>query len=582
MGIVTSKQSGLWSDVNTWDTGIVPVNGDTVTIVSGHTVTFDVDQSSFANGLALLTINGVLNFKVDVITYLKMNGNIAGTGTLQVGNSESDPIQRPPVGTEARCQIILASTAYITVPNVIMFGWHPDKEYTQLSGDVALNGTQLILNEDLEIQQGDLILISSGTEDGQSKESNLGTYTVSSYDSATKTVTLTSGVQTARLKDDYVAIYSRPIKLSRISGNKALITSDLPVIELEGVRITGCYVVSNPNYVLLYNGGVYKHCSEDRQFVSYAKNAELYNCVVRQYQGIFSAYNGIIEECIGIFSVIGAGILTGSYKNNIAVGVSYSSGALPPIENSKLLQIGKFMMGASMYLNCIISSIHTPNQSDIGSMFCYCNPSTYINCNIKGTPCFGDLIYATKTYNCLFEQEEPITYYKADFRPNNVIALESFDHNQIKGNYAAWMRGGRIKTDSSLVNANSAKSLKFICENADAPVFKDYDVLLPANKSVKIKVNSQKDFTGGTVKLQLIDPANDPLIDDEASPLNEITMQDVQSAWKEYGIIYKSTVAKQAKIRIISQNTSGNVWFDVSNIESLLKTRETFLSHEGY
>ncbi|MCE7699745.1 MAG: hypothetical protein K8E24_013340, partial [Methanobacterium paludis] len=174
-------------------------------------------------------------------------------------------------------------------------------------------------------------------------------------------------------------------------------------------------------------------------------------------------------------------------------------------------------------------------------------------------------------YNCFFEGLTPVitsindtfsNYKRMALREHYSKILESFDHNQILGNYKAWMKGGKIETDNG--------KLKFICESFDYPVFRDYDVILPANKTVKFKVASQKDFTGGTVKLQLIDPANDPLIDNEATPLNEITMPDTKDVWQQFGLAYKSTIAKPLKLRLLTQNVSGNVWFDVTDIEQKL------------
>jgi len=65
----------------------VPANLDDVTISSGHTVVFDVDQSSFTDGLNSLTINGTLTVSTSVNTHLKMRGNvtIASGGVFQQG-----------------------------------------------------------------------------------------------------------------------------------------------------------------------------------------------------------------------------------------------------------------------------------------------------------------------------------------------------------------------------------------------------------------------------------------------------------------------------------------------------------------
>ncbi|MCE7697868.1 MAG: G8 domain-containing protein [Methanobacterium paludis] len=581
MSSITSAQTGLWSATTTWVGGVVPVNGDIVTIGVGHTVTFDVDQSGFAAGLASLVINGTLRFKVDSITALKMNGNITGTGGLYVGNSEADPIQRPPVGIEARCQLFFSASGVINLPegNVSMYGWYSNLEYSKLANAQTTGNTTIVLEDDLKLQQGDIINVG-GVDPSVSYDVALST--VSSYDQSTKTVTLSSGLPSARLKGGYVSIFSRPIKLVRAAKNTTGFIQNSGGI-FKGVRIYGTlqgYYATY--YVGTCKGGLIDHCSSDYYFFCTCTDGKItngilgnnavglgkhvINCDVENvitintqyffYQGTYKAHSFI---CDGIMALLGQA--DGLFENGNILNWNY---------------LTIYPQSKAILKNCTIKSSYDIGEAEKGNV-------TLVNCIIKDNGAMGYFASACVTaYNCFFEGLTPVitsindtfsNYKRMALREPYSKILESFDHNQIPGNYKAWMKGGKIETDNG--------KLKFICESSDYPVFRDYDVILPANKTVKFKVASQKDFTGGTVKLQLIDPANDPLVDVTATPLNEITMPDIQDALKEFGLLFKSTTVKTAKIRLLALNVSGNVWFDTSDIDSILKTRETVISHVG-
>jgi len=59
----TSSGSGNWSSASTWGGAGVPTDGDSVTIASGHVVTYDANI--VGAGLAALTITGELTWSTD-------------------------------------------------------------------------------------------------------------------------------------------------------------------------------------------------------------------------------------------------------------------------------------------------------------------------------------------------------------------------------------------------------------------------------------------------------------------------------------------------------------------------------------
>ncbi|MEM2582573.1 MAG: G8 domain-containing protein [Candidatus Caldarchaeum sp.] len=182
MATLTSVKSGRWSDPTVWDTGSVPADGDSVTIASGHTVVFDVDQSSFTTGLAGLTINGTLfipsqseDSDMPNFVCLKVNANINGSGTLQVG-SETYRIQHP-----QKVRIMANGTLQTAI---LRFYGELRRTWDWLKNTASSGSTSIVLANGIPLRQGDIIYIAG--------ESSF--HTVSSYDESTKTVTLTSGL----------------------------------------------------------------------------------------------------------------------------------------------------------------------------------------------------------------------------------------------------------------------------------------------------------------------------------------------------------------------------------------------------
>jgi hypothetical protein len=72
---ISSTTGGNWSSTTTWSPAQVPADGDTVTIVAGHTVTVDADTAT----LNLLDVAGTLVVSAGKV--LSTSGNITETGT---------------------------------------------------------------------------------------------------------------------------------------------------------------------------------------------------------------------------------------------------------------------------------------------------------------------------------------------------------------------------------------------------------------------------------------------------------------------------------------------------------------------
>lgn len=568
MATRTATQSGLWSDTATWGGAAIPVNGDAVVINTGVTVTFDVDQSGFANGLLSLQIDGKLTFKPDTNTCLKMNGNITGTGELWVG-TEENPIQRPTAGSEYRAYLLFNSTGTINVPTIRMYGWYPEREYTQLSADASVGQNQIVLQEDLGLQAGDMIIIESGTELGPTVETAGGLYTVQSYDSGTKTVNLSVNLGTNRLNGDYVAICSRPIKLKRSSGTTRflVVTSQIDNVINVGVCYDGCALYAASTSGTYPNKDyIFKHCSNRGAFITNAVyNLSAEYITFKGYYPFSYCSDSKIDNIIGIGSGISAGYGLDMIINN---GINFNGSFLGSgvIKDSLFRNISIIRSSPpSLYINCIIHS--DVAYDPISNTSEQRGTREYINCVFKPNNGNGYFkVSQSICHNCLFEEIKEVA--DESIRRGRVLKqVESFDHNQISGNYKAWMKGGRIETDFDGETCLPSR-LIFNCESDDYPVFREYQVQLPQSRTMRWQALANKSFTGGIVRMELIDPIADPLIDSSAQPLASYSLPDQAGTNLPLKLGYKSPVPMQAILRISAQNATGTVEIDTRLIEN--------------
>jgi hypothetical protein len=697
MATRTAAQSGLWGDTATWG-GTVPVNGDAFNIPPGITVECDVDQSSMATGMAASVLDGILHFKPDVNTCLKMNGNITGTGALYIAHrasvtgwtlatgyshvyeaatsvwvmeveeslgvgygkdareelietaidvenaarraqglnemmpdavqefiettraaltlsdyleyveatpgsfycdkssktyihtsDSSDPdtktitlidcIQRPAAGSEYRCYLLWNSSGTIAMtgtPIIRAYGGYPEREWTQLAADAASGQNQIVLEHDLEIQAGFILGIGCGNNPDGLTEAATGIYTIQSYDSGTKTVTLTANLQTNRNADDLVVIISKAIKVNRTSGNISMLTASNAIdnVVIEGLNSVYRFAyTANPAFY--YSNWKIKHCTCQTGYplLSYGLNSIVKDCVgigPLNYGLIINSPGTVVKRCATVNGVSAySGNSVGNMQIDSVIEQNAKYGSYASMVKNSVYKNANF----EYRLQGILKNSKIFSQNTLGTIL---GPSFGLFADGKIIDCIfedNNLGYledwSGKLSNCLFEGQKEILNYTNPKRPANKV-IESFDHNQQPGNYKAWMRGGKIETalDGSTILPGR---LILHCESADYPVFRDFPVLLPAYRTSTWQALTKKSFTGGSVKIELIDPANDPLIDPSAQPLATYSLLDQADTNLPLKLGYKSDKAMLAILRVTAQNSTGTVEVDTRLIENRIQ-----------
>jgi hypothetical protein len=76
MASITSAQSGNFNATTTWTGGVVPVDGDSITIATGHTVIYNV-ATPVTNGFAVIDVYGIFQTAAaGAANVLRMNGRL--------------------------------------------------------------------------------------------------------------------------------------------------------------------------------------------------------------------------------------------------------------------------------------------------------------------------------------------------------------------------------------------------------------------------------------------------------------------------------------------------------------------------
>jgi hypothetical protein len=162
-------------------------------------------------------------FRTLTATTLKVNANIAGTGSFLIGSS-SYSINYP-----QWTRILVNGT--ITIATFNCYGEQRSPLWDYLAADAASGATTIVLQNGLPLRSGDLIAIGRSDIVGHWSESSTarGLHTVASYNPDTKTVTLNEVLTHARsgtgVRACLVILLSRQIVISKYGTNNVTLLS---------------------------------------------------------------------------------------------------------------------------------------------------------------------------------------------------------------------------------------------------------------------------------------------------------------------------------------------------------------------
>jgi len=497
------------------------VNGDSAVIADGHTVTFDVDQSGWANGLAGLTITGTLICSTEAGDYyLKCAADISGTGLFQAGSAQTDL----PITTTLT--IDFASTANsIELADGLdlqLFCTEPTNKIIRLSGPEAAGQTELSVDTDVTgdiWKAGDTVHIND-IDNGSDSEERI----IASGGIAAGAITVTAGLTNAKIQGALVILVTRNIK---ITGS-----TDYAIKSGSGANI-GCEISGNVNGIV---GGSNQRISGVLAGHSFGINGGAGNMILAAItKGTYGIYGGVRHTIIGTISGCSNGIF-GCHNLRI-------SGLI--LGNTRGVRSGG---------GHIISGTTFKNTYDLYEIFI--------------GECFNVLFGGT-TENYNYNASNPAWVYVA-----------SQDHDQVADAFKAWCRGGIVTSETASPPDGYSIYYQHACEDADYPCFRQVEVALGAGATLEamatVRIENGKDHSAYKPRLQIIDKFSDPLVDSNNSALAEdqvATAVGDGSTWQDLEVSWENTgdTPRKLLVRIAAKHADSivdEVWeFGASPIE---------------
>jgi hypothetical protein len=581
MATITSVGTGLWSAAGTWNAG-VPADGDDVVIASGHTVTFDVDQSAWVTGLNGITVTGTLEFSRIAGTYymfIKAATCITGGGIMNVGTVFN------PIPFDAKHTITGGNGWYITGTSGLTLGVYaaePLYKYVRLS-NAALNGaTTLEVDTDLTGDiwaPGDMIFISK-------PKSNAGFDRVINTVTTT-TITVTVGISSALDTYAIVVLIRRNVRFLEAGGTangllRSFSTSGSLTIaggEFLGSSILGSggSLIRTCDYASVSGGAFYKSYNQIYQSPYIVVSGGVF-CSSGVTYGFGYCNNGTFS----------GGLLSGFYVGFTGTGMLFSGMACI---------CGYFFSGTTTS-GCVISAglFESHIYLVFNSTYNIIVAGNFVNLSMvvhQGKHCqiLGDaVIDSSCTY--VFSEAVNCLVYNLDFNsviehanytyPGYRFLTQSINHNAVAGAYKAWTMGGITTLQTTVKPSGYDYAYNLALANADFECFFTKTFTVAAGETVNVEVQLRKDAAMAYLpRIYLMQSIEDPL--GGATADQTFTMTDSVDTWESdtFAITNNTIYDQEYTLWFVAKNAAGNA-YAAYEIETIPDTDDIALAVWNY
>lgn len=528
MATITSVGSGAWSVAGTWDAG-VPVDGDDVVIASGHTVTFDVDQSTFTTGVKI-TITGTLTHTTASGTFymfLKTGGAILGSGTWNIGTSGT------PIPFASKHTITGASGFQITPGagfTMNVYGTEPANKFAVISGSEAVGQTELSVSTDVTSDlwtDGDNVIVS------ETVAFDRQLHTIAAGGIAAGAITVTAGLSDAKDSGAYIVLLNRNVQIIGVGANLIALGNNAVTLNIGSGLIT--------------RSGSTNH---------YLIQASALAATINISGGVF--YSPSFHYMSGVAVTISDGVFVGC-SNNVS-----DSRALVISDG---LFIGNDGINATAYIS---------GGSFLGNSKCFKNSvyisgGTFSNANyllsglVDGIISNVTVVGKFAEYSCFTARNVLMTGSEFSSHANMRSYAESLDHNQVVGAYkaAAPLGGGNIVSQTSVLPDGYSLAYLLTPASAIMPCYLKYSFTVVKGQAATIEVQLRKDASMAFLPRVILTKYGEDALSGGTSPVDSFVMTDSVDTWESDTFTIDNSAGAtdlDYTLWFIAKNASGNVY----------------------